>query len=452
MNRKELINWFSQYERERKLPVSSTDSWPVLKSDLFFYWYTNTKNENNSESKIFNKRPSLVRKIFNIGKYFLRFIKEGRKKNVLFAGFAAHRTELNGKFVNKFFCDLTREREQNLELEYGSKNTSARYENDNNIIFTEDLEPIVKSLSFVVKRRKYLDNDLKNIIKRYNKEVKQLPEGYINTFENKMHLIYVYSLIFSFILGLTSIKRTYILCYYNVQMFGLLIAANKRKIVTYDVQHGSQGPLHPMYNFDCFKNIENYPISLPKKFWCWDDASFRSLQGWLPPGKGEDVEVRGNPWIDFSLKYSRDESYHLFDDSQRMILITLQEPVITDRWLNVIKNLDNKKFIWWLRFHPRMMEKKDFWKEYFLDENINNVEIDRASIIPLPILLDKSFLHVSRYSGSIIEGCILGTKTLITDQIGIETYGHYIDNVRVYDVVDLTSDQLIKLIENLEIA
>ncbi len=452
MDRKELISWFSIYERERKPKVSNIDIWPILKSDLFFYWYTNTKNEKGSVGKIFNKKTSLSKRVFNISKYILRLIGGGRKKTILFAGFSAHRTDLDGKFINKFFCNLVQERVQNLELEYGSRNNSVSYENDKNIIFTEDMEPIIKLVSLIVKKRNYLDDDFKNLIKKYGEEVRQLPKGYVNAFENKIHLIYVYSLVFAFILRFTSIKLAYILCYYNVQMFGLLIAANKRKIVTYDVQHGSQGPLHPMYYFDCFKNIEDYPISLPRKFWCWDDASCRSLRKWLPTRKEKDVEVRGNPWIEFSIDYSQGEFSNLFDRSRQMILITLQEPVINEKWLDVIKSLDNKKFVWWLRFHPRMMEKKEFWKEYFVSENIDNVEIDQASIIPLPVLLDRAFLHISRYSGSIIEGCIIGTKTFITDQIGVETYGHYIDNKRIYDVVDLPSDQLIKLIENLQIA
>src|SRR5690606_24637630 len=238
--------------------------------------------------------------------------------------------------------------------------------------------------------------------------------------------------------------------YYNIQMFALVYAANKLGIITYDVQHGSQGPLHPMYYFNGLKSGTDYPDTLPSNFWCWDAPSASSLRSWLPSNRMEKVENRGNPWISYTIQHYGDHFKHAINRTKNNILITLQEPVLSGTLLEVIENLDSQRFVWWLRFHPRMMEKRDYWKDYFARKNIQNVEIDKACEIPLPILLNSSFLHISRYSGSIIEGCILGVRTFITDEIGIETYHYYIDNKKVFNTVGFTARDLLSLIESFD--
>lgn len=416
--------------------------WPIIKVNLFFSWY-----DKPNEKKETVQKQSLVKVIFKTLKIISYICWQGRKIKVIYAGFNAHRTLVNNKFVSKFFGPI--KKKDYLEIEYGKIERDKLYDNSKNILFLEYLEPLIKMLRFGIKNKWSLDDNVREFLEVYNKKVTPLPENYKALLEGKLHLVYIYSLLFSILLRLTRVKQIYILCYYNIQMFGLVHAANKLGILTYDVQHGSQGVLHPMYVFNGLKSGVKYPNTLPSNFWCWDEASVASLRNWLPVDRQYNVENKGNPWIDFTIRHYNTHFKNAIDRKKHIILITLQEPILSETILELIQRLDSCRFVWWLRFHPRMMEKREYWKDYFLRAGIKNVEIDKACEIPLPILLKSSFLHISRYSGSIIEGCILGTRTFITDEIGIETFGHYVDGKQVFNAVDFTSDELLQLIENL---
>src|SRR5690606_29245206 len=109
-----------------------------------------------------------------------------------------------------------------------------------NILFLEYLEPLIKILTFGIKNKRSLDDSVGDFLENYNSKIAPLPQNYKTLLEGKLHLVYIYSLLFSILLRLTRAKEIYILCYYNIQMFGLVHAANKLGILTYDVQHGSQ--------------------------------------------------------------------------------------------------------------------------------------------------------------------------------------------------------------------
>src|SRR5690606_18655710 len=319
----------------------------------------------------------------------LNISRDYRNRRSLYAGFSAHRAMVNGRFVNKFFTEFTHGG-KSIEIEYGQIDSSKNYENYKDILFLEHLEPLTKLLNFFVKKRSYLYEEVIDVIRRFNVEVDTLPDNYIKKFEGKLHLIRVYSMIFSYLLKKLKVEKVYVLCYYNIQMFALVYAANKLGIITYDVQHGSQGPLHPMYFFSGLKSELGYPKTLPSNFWCWDEASASSLRNWLPPNRSERVENRGNPWINYSIQHHGTDYGNSINQAKNNIIVTLQEPVLSETLLEVIESLDSSRFIWWLRFHPRMMEKKEYWASYFSSKSIKNIEIDMASKIPLPILLTNS--------------------------------------------------------------
>src|SRR5690606_13922835 len=378
MNRIQVIEWFSKVEKETRFNNEEGDIWPILKSDLFFSWYRQSSSSSSNLSRkkkpLYTRVRSLFFSLVNICKY--------RRGSTLYAGFSAHRTVMNDLFVNKFFRAFTNDR-RNVEMEYGQIDTRKQYENYKDILFLEHLEPLVKLIGLFVKKRSCSYKNIKDVIKRFDVEVCPLAESYIKKFESKLHLIRAYAIFFSYLLRKLKVEKVYVLCYYNIQMFALVYAANKLGIITYDVQHGSQGPLHPMYYFNGLKSGTDYPDTLPSNFWCWDAPSASSLRSWLPSNRMEKVENRGNPWISYTIQHYGDHFKHAINRTKNNILITLQEPVLSGTLLEVIENLDSQRFVWWLRFHPRMMEKRDYWKDYFARKNIQNVEIDKACEIPL---------------------------------------------------------------------
>lgn len=433
MDRKGLLEWFSFIEKKNdltSLKYRGIDLWPIIKCDLFFLWHNSLQsNQKNAIDK-----KSMKFSVKNIFLDFFNLILKRKKIFRLFAGFSAHRSIINNVYVSKFFESIFSSSNDYVQIEYGNRMMNMNYSHEEKTLFIEKFLGLIRFLGLFKKRKVINDKIFNNIIDQFNDCVIPVSDNDITRLKSKIHLIYLYSIFYSLIIKLTNVKVAYILCYYNVQMFGLIYALNKKGVITYDVQHGSQGKLHPMYQFNLSNLKEGNFNTLPAKFWVWDTPSYNSLISWLPNDRKGDVELNGNPWIDYSISLYKDRYSQFFKDTKRIILITLQESIINDIFLDLIDNLDQEKFEWWIRFHPRMVEKKDYWKKYFLNKKINNINIDFATELPLPLILSYTFLHISRYSGSIIEGCHLNVKTFITDEIGIITYEDYVDNVNVFDV------------------
>ena len=220
-------------------------------------------------------------------------------------------------------------------------------------------------------------------------------------------------------------------------------AANKLNIKNIDVQHGAQGPLHIMYNFS------NAPITgyntVPNIFWCWDKASANTIHQWVDKQDYHKVIIKGNPWINFQLLSLKNEKL----SDKKIVLYTLQEEFLDQYILDAIKTT-GFKYEWWLRLHPRMLGAKDnIQKQLDKEKLLDYVEIDKATALPLPILLKNSSVHISKYSGSIIEAVQVNTPNIIIDRIGLETYGDYVESGDAQVVISNNAEELSNMIESI---
>ena len=194
----------------------------------------------------------------------------------------------------------------------------------------------------------------------------------------------------------------FILCYYVSEMYAMAMAANQLGISSCDIQHGGQGKLHLAYSG--FNNIpENGYKLLPKRFWVWDKDSSLEIEKWISKQSYHEVFIKGNPWIEYCVKEYTSE----IDTAKKIILYTMQpmgahllDPYIIDA---IVKTPPD--YIWWLRLHPRQLKEKA--KLYNLLDKynlLNRVNIEDATKLPLPGILAKTFIHISKYSGSISGG------------------------------------------------
>ena len=102
------------------------------------------------------------------------------------------------------------------------------------------------------------------------------------------------------------------------------------------------------------------------------------------------------------------------------ILYTLQPLAIhvlfTD---NLIESIRNSNIKWFIRLHPRQFNQLQDIISFLNDNGLTKfVEIDLASKLPLPTLMKNCLLHISNYSGAIIEAQLLGKFSIIINEIG----------------------------------
>jgi hypothetical protein len=252
--------------------------------------------------------------------------------------------------------------------------------------------------------------------------------------------------LYGYIFKKTKAKYTIGLCYYSNPMFGMNLAAKRMGVGSIDFQHGTQGSLHSAYTFNK-KPIGGYNI-LPNQFWCWDEESADHLKSWIL--NDHIVRIVGNPWIDFITKQQFDQ-YNLPADKP-IVLFTLQpiKPILDSYLLETINSTKNK-FHWWIRVHPRFSPQEyDELKDLILLWGLNDsIELNKSSVYPLPYLLNHVSVHISKYSGSVIEGVLQRTPSIILEEIGVNSFRNYIDSNLVYGLPKPNSKDLEVLLNKL---
>lgn len=249
----------------------------------------------------------------------------------------------------------------------------------------------------------------------------------------------VWSMCFEWILSKTKPKKIFLLSYYNLPCFGLLIAAKKRGISCIDIQHGTQGNMHPAYSG--FK--QNYSL-LPDVFWLWDQKTESQL---IENFKFSNFKtlVGGNPW-----HYYLSNLVQKLSKTKASILYTLQpiHPLIDDYVLEVMEET-KEEFDWFVRLHPRINAEQvhQLISELKLLGIYNENLWKLANESPLPSLLKDVDLHISKFSGCISEAADLGTFSIILEKNGEIAYRHLIESEIAAGGIDSDSRRLLSAIQ-----
>ena len=442
MNRKEFVDLLTHIENSTLVyqwKYGDIDIWPIIKKNIFFNWI-NTVNSiyfqkaTNHQISPLSARVLLLKDLF----YKYRVLTKLNEKDIFFSGAKAHRVDYEQKFINRYFEPL-KVKDNFSFAEYGSVDKKKTY--------PENILEIERYVKLHVFKKKYFNNRVKlltpdlseinDLLKRNKLTNLVLNELKISELSNQ---VLIYSEAYSEILNKVKPKSIFGLCYYSPAMFGMFNAANKLGIQNYDIQHGGQGSLHPMYTFSFF------PIgglnTLPEYFWLWDESSLNNIQSWLPKSGYHKAEVKGNPWIDFVVS---NQKYQIVT-KEKIILYTLQYPFLDDYILEAIQKTPNE-YKWWLRLHPRMKDKEYILKQLNNRALLNKIEIEKATDLPLPALLSTCSIHISKYSGSIIEAELLNKHSIILESVGCNTFKDIIEKGNATGIKNPTSEEIIKTIK-----
>ncbi|PKV63224.1 hypothetical protein [Pontibacter ramchanderi] len=447
---KSIIDFEGKYD-VASWKINDIHIWPVIRLDLFFsHW-----NKHKSTEKIKRANKSSLIQDFLYSIFFI--LKKFKKSNVVFAGANSHRSWLNEKNINKYFDPLLDYLEDKngksfYLLEYdGVRESFDKFYKKSRIIELYRILHIAKI--FERFRWKLKTKKFNSQLLGYNAFlIDAEAEGFeisglkIEKLERKLSQIETYSTVFEIFFKKVNATHCFALCYYSKEMLAFNLAAYRLGVKSFDMQHGTQGPLHVAYTKWSNIPTKGYEL-LPKTFWCWDEDSCSHIGIWTDTTNNHSVIAGGNPWLSY-LTYAKNNSFEL---PEKIILYTLQPiaPILDDYILKVIAKTANS-YNWFIRLHPRQMHQYDTLIKLLEKHDLKNkVNIKDATDIPLPDLLKRTTIHISKFSGSILEAAQIGVPTIIIDEIGVASFNNLINHKLAFPLIDEDSTKLIELIEEL---
>lgn len=227
-------------------------------------------------------------------------------------------------------------------------------------------------------------------------------------------------------------KAVFFACYYSPKTMGMIRACKKLNIKTIDIQHGKQGKYHAMYNHWTKVPKGGYEL-LPDIFWAWGEESKQNILKWMPDNTPHRVVVGGNRWlskwidgISYGNNYKDEDFYRKLGMYERKILVSLQtidEPV-PENLIEAMK-LSPKSWIWMLRLHPQMKDRRDEIISNLKGVNIN-IEIDMSTKLLLYNLLKIADYLVTCWSSVCYEALVFETHSIIIHKNGMNLFEEYI--------------------------
>lgn len=464
MTRKELTRLLFDLEERYAVDtwrIGDIYVWPVIKFDLYKRWRDEQNRQYNKALNTAAKKQAgnkLITKLIDATSSVAALLKlqlqQKQHMSIIFSGANMHRVDVEGKFIHRYFEPITahmksKHNQKAITIDYQPQDPAKNYKDVYDILFYDKYKYALHLKAMLLYRNEALSlQGFDDFLNEFNAQLPGLVNYalYLKFLTAQVRKIKIAASFFKLVFEKYSPKYVFELCYYNLPMYGLNYAADKMGVVNIDMQHGGQGDLHMAYSH--FVKVPQAGFNLlPKKFWCWDEASAVVINKWAVNQNTHKVIVGGNPWLYYNIN-NVDIDYSYPD--KKIVLYTLQLNNPEDYIIDTIKKMDDS-YVWWLRMHPRTYPNKDNLKQMIKDNGVaHKVEIDKACEYPLPQILQNSAVHISRSSGSIIEAAQLGVKTLIIDEIGLENFAPYVASGDSIAFLSQNVDEMISLIYSLD--
>ncbi len=431
MDREELIELLNDIEREVDVNALMFDDmhlWPAIKYRIFYNLYVNKfarkkfSRKSIKRNNYFDKIASYLNGGYNLFLY-LFFTK---KYDTLFCTNVYHNDKFQGVIRNKFSSPII-DNEKFLYINTSNKPFDLNVKGTIQMVSILNLLNRFRKKEVLNKINKTILNEIFNCIKKSTntfdlKEEEKINNYLIQLISNKNN----YCWFFNKLLYKTKARCIYTVAYYTDSIYYLNYCANKLEIETIDLQHGGQGPLHVAYTRLNKVPLNGYNI-LPKIFDCWDDYSAEEIRKWASKQQFHQAIVGGNKWHKYIASFNL-----VKPTDKKIILVTLQFDFVDEVIIECMQQCKLKNIEWWFRVHPTRKNGLGKIREQLIQNNINHFNLEEANDAVLPVILSWSSLHISRYSGSIIEADLLNIPSIIIDPVGAENYQNLIESQSAY--------------------
>lgn len=440
-----LIEAFGRFEKEYPLSdwrAYGIDFWPSLKMELWFLLIhrDNPKKRRPERNALLRTATRAVRLIQ--ATFVYQRLKLKRVDYVL-SGAHTHRVVWQNRHVNRFFAPL-KEHMQNSGISFLETDYLSLAKTSGDSVRLDRLLPL-----FTFNKIGFNETNLPRFLE-FRKEAAEcfrVEESEISSLLSEVsEKIRSWYKLYSFIFKHTRPKYALGLSYYSPAILGMNLAARKMDVVSVDIQHGMQGNMHPAYRFVNLPD-DSFNI-LPQEFWCWDSWSAENIKSW---GRDRhEAKILGHPWIDYLQKKVNSEAIELIVEKKR-ILYTPQtiSPLVDNYLLRAIKATTDK-YDWWIRLHPRSSSEQRQELSQLLEANglTGKLNVDSATEEPLPLILKSTYLHISKFSGCLIEAAMSSVPSLILEELGSDMFAGLVEAGYAKSFIDPTTEDIVTEIES----
>ncbi len=414
--------------------------WPYIRIKLYLFLLSKSINTGSSfkvkvnhsaEKKGLGLKDSIGAVVQASIRYPL-FLLSLKKKSIIFFGSHIHRVAHPKGYFNRFFDSMVdyHSIQDKVYLVEHQKVYDGSF-NQKSII------PLEKILSYYKVLRKFKEREIGSVnlphYKLFLEDIKKMDPGssYLSfeivDLQNWVAKIHELSFFFKSFYKRVKPEKVIFPGYYGWDnLYAAVYTANKLKIKTVDFQHGPQ--VNHMVFSDWGKHPERGFDLMPKEYWNWDGMSRDNILKWSTYLKDIKAKISGQPY----LEYTRSK---MVQQNSSNILFTLQtfplETMLPTTLLRVIRDLEYK---WIFRLHPRNSFKTEEIASYLEKNGVSRQKFlfHHSKEVPIAISISDSFIHVTGFSGCVLEARLMGIPSIVINEIGKEMFEEYIDSQSVF--------------------
>lgn len=229
----------------------------------------------------------------------------------------------------------------------------------------------------------------------------------------------------------------FVVCYYSIEGMAFNLACQRNNIPSIDIQHGFQGDLHRAYGQWNRVPFHGFEL-LPSFFWVWSEYEAKVIEMWNKTVSGvHQPFVGGNPWLDVC-----NENPVLFFGSKALEYINtthqakvkilfclsgiIDYGVTITEWIQAVIKNSPTDWLWFVRLHPCEMSERARIRELLATCYPAKVELDIATDLPLPLLMQNVDIHITHWSATTLEAAVYGIPTIVVDQKGFDLFNEQI--------------------------
>ncbi len=277
----------------------------------------------------------------------------------------------------------------------------------------------------------YIDNISKNLgsVRNFEEISCSLPMIEKKIKKNIIFCFIAYKLLLS-LLQRVNPERAYVVCYYSLLGMALSAACHTLQIPLADIQHGVAG--RNMRSYSRWTSCPSNGYStLPDLFLTWTPYDCVAIKEWAQITSKHNCEVSGCLWRDYFLSEGLvDVSAAEWESTlsglasfDKIILITMQTTILNPLLLDAIRDNRFNRFVFLIRAHPDFAFENDFLLEV---RGKSNVLIDAPTKMPIHLVLKVVDLHVTEWSGAVIDAYLEGVPSLVLSENALDYFEDYI--------------------------
>ncbi|NGY37454.1 hypothetical protein FQU23_007980 [Flavobacterium sp. XN-5] len=446
--KKKILALESSFEVDQWI-VNGIHIWPYVRIKLYFLLLRNSNLEPNTDNSANDNRKNkidkkwidnlklalnLVTGLFRVESFFLSL----KKKKIVFFGAHFHRVKQGRFYFNRFFDAMVshHQLEEKVYMMEYQKVYQHNY-NQKAIIplerLLEDFKLVMKlKIQFQSQRNNYSLNDYQEFLSVVEDEIENTKMLKITINDLLKWSTKIQNLVIFYKRFYLKVKPDKVVFsgYYGWDnLYAAVLAANDLEINTIDFQHGTQSNTHMVFSTWTKMPLEGFNI-MPKQYWSWDEKSKVYIDYWAKNTSNIIAKVVGQPY----LQYWKQKNSNL-KPKNKLILYTLNLMPLSEMFnKNLGESINDSECSWAIRLHPR--------NEFSIDDiqlHLDNLGVDKskydihdAKEVPLPEIMSKTVIHITAFSGSVIEAKMMGVPSIIISSIGKQIYKEYIDNNLIY--------------------